>query len=98
MFSGTLRLPSRSTPLGKLIGVQRATFLLEWWTSWPAYVGSLVRRGLGTGGRRQSLDGSNAGEITEDQRSVAMRLHEARALGQEGKRAGAPAPTNKPAE
>ncbi len=88
-------------PLGKLIGVQRAKFLLEWWTSWPAYVAAVA-----AGGRRHSLDGSDAGEITEEQRSLAVRLHGARALGQEGKRAamgapeamGAPAPADQPME
>jgi hypothetical protein len=67
-------------PLGGLIGTNRAKFLLEWWTSWPAYVAAAA-----AGGCRYNLDGTEADEITEEQRSVAGRLRDARALGQPGK-------------
>jgi hypothetical protein len=64
-------------PLGELIGTNRAKFLLEWWTSWPAYVAA--------GGCRHDLDRTQADEFTEEQRSVPGRLRDARALGQPGK-------------
>jgi ProQ/FINO family len=64
-------------PLGELIGGNRAKFLLEWWTSWPAYVAAIA-----AGGCRYNLDGSEAGQITEEQRSIAGRPRAVPALGQ----------------
>jgi len=53
-------------PLAELFSVKRAGFLLKWWTRCPAYVAAVA-----AGGRRYNLDGTDAGEITEEQRSVA---------------------------
>jgi hypothetical protein len=50
-------------PLGELIGTNRMKFPLEWWTSWPAYVAAIA-----AGGCWYNLDGTEAGEITEEQR------------------------------
>jgi len=47
-------------PLGELVGTNRAKFLLEWWTSWPAYIAAVA-----AGACRYRLDGTDAGEITE---------------------------------
>jgi sRNA-binding protein len=71
-------------PLGVIIGHDRAAFLLNWWTEWPAYVAAVA-----AGGCRYRLDGSEAGEISDDHReTAAARIRAARALGQPGK--GAP--------
>jgi hypothetical protein len=52
--------------LAALIGDDRAGFLLAWWTRWPAYVAAVA-----AGGRRYHLDGSEAGEISEEHRRTA---------------------------
>ena len=65
--------------LGELIGVKRVGILLKWWISCPAYVAAVA-----AGGHWHSLDGSDAGEITEKQRSIAGQLRDARAHWQPG--------------
>jgi hypothetical protein len=61
-------------PLGELIGGNRAKFLLEWWTNWPAYVVAVA-----AGGCWYNLDGGEAGPITEEQqRGVVGRMSRAK--------------------
>ena len=54
--------------LAALIGADRAGFLLAWWTEWPAYVAAVA-----AGGYRFHLDGTDAGEISEDHRTNTGR-------------------------
>jgi len=54
-------------PLGKVLGKKRALRLLEWWVAWPRYVAAVA-----AGGPRYNLDGSIAGEISEQHRGAAL--------------------------
>jgi len=67
-------------PLGELLGGKRAKRLLEWWTEWAPYVAAVA-----AGGCRYSLDGSEAGQVTEEQRAIAIRRRDAWAHGQSGR-------------
>jgi sRNA-binding protein len=71
-------------PLGELLGGKRAKRLLEWWTKSPAYVAAVA-----AGGCRYSLDGSEAGQVTEEHRAIAIGMRDARALRQSGTGTGA---------
>jgi hypothetical protein len=52
--------------LAELIGADRAGCLLDWWTQWPAYIAAVA-----AGGRRFHLDGTEAGEISDEHRRFA---------------------------
>jgi ProQ/FINO family len=72
-------------PLRELIGTKRANRMLEWLTSWPAYLAAVA-----AGGCRYNLDGSEAGQVTEEQRTAAAWPRDARAVGQSGGLSGTP--------
>jgi sRNA-binding protein len=68
-------------PLGEILGFKRARFLLAWWCVTPAYIAAVAR-----GGARYTLNGVEAGQVSESHRALASSDRAARVARKVGGR------------